>query len=124
MPRIAAWSQDEQEAVAGLLSIGLSYVAIAAQLHISKGAVAGRVSRHPELRVYVGKAKPMLPHRKPPKLMLLQCVETTGVLLVELPARGCKWPVAETDRGHLFCGKSRLGDWTPYCGEHSARARP
>jgi hypothetical protein len=51
--------------------------------------------------------------------------ELPGVALLDLGPRECKWPVAEHPqwRGrHLFCGRPRLGDWTPYCAHHHRRA--
>lgn len=38
--------------------------------------------------------------------------------LVDLPARGCRWPMASDEAGsHLFCGETRLAGRS-YCPEH------
>jgi hypothetical protein len=46
--------------------------------------------------------------------------------LLDLPWRSCKWPVAERDGQHLFCGVP-LPDGTSeecfYCPEHLAKSR-
>ena len=41
--------------------------------------------------------------------------------IVDLEHGACRWPVAEGDDGHLFCGE-RARPGKPYCGEHYALA--
>ena len=39
-------------------------------------------------------------------------------LIIDLKTNECKFPVAERDGQHLFCGKRRYDSNTSYCSRH------
>ena len=44
--------------------------------------------------------------------------EVTGVSLLDLDERSCRFPVARCDDTHFFCGEVRRDPKTRYCAAH------
>lgn len=135
MPRSAEWSEDDRRQVASWLLSGQSLAGVARMLGVTRGTVIGRVHRDVTLSIYAGKAMVKMEHDRHPDRDHLECVEVFpraspalawtpepgGVVLLMLTRTSCKWPVRETEQGHLFCG----ADCKPgrvYCERHHGRA--
>jgi hypothetical protein len=137
------WDSKSMEIARSLRNNGKTMVDIGLVLGVSRGAVAGIISRHKEFfGIHVQPARPKKPkkpkkprfervinlsQRPKPKDVKVQiqpsppAVEqsVTGKSLLELGNHDCRWGVGEepvTGR-HLFCAASVV-DGKPYCGPH------
>lgn len=127
-----------EERIKELLPKGLTYKQIGDELGVSRNAISGRVMRmriRGELDVYLkpvtSRAEPEHPlermvvakERLTLKVTRQRCSVPApkgvgGVHLLDLNERDCRFPIAQTDAGHFFCGEPRRDAKTRYCLNH------
>lgn len=125
----STWSDDRVELLKSLWGAGKSAAEIAQQLGggISRNAVIGKAHR----LGLSGRASPV--QKKVDKVAAAAIARAaaeevsyerspTGVNLLQLSDKTCRWPIGDPKReGFHFCG-SRPMPGVPYCGHHSAVA--
>jgi GcrA cell cycle regulator len=123
-----SWPAERTEELKRLWGKGVSAAQIARHLHLTKGAVIGKVHRL-KLTDRAGKPKPTAvakpdgPPVKPvplkPSPVRKECGPPKHLTLFELTAKTCRWPLG--DSPFTFCGNPTASDG-PYCRCHSAVA--
>lgn len=146
----------ELERAVKLWNAGLTMTQIGKELSLTKGQVAGTISRNRELfsrrvdpikrmeaeiageviapatpkprganllRKMFGEASAPAPRSKANDAAYDQERLQYAVTMADLPTRGCKWPLIETEKGgvQLFCNEDRLPS-KPWCCHHNVRA--
>jgi hypothetical protein len=95
-----------------LLQNGLSFLQIANELGVTRGTVAGRITRMRQRGEIDNTYKPTDGITVPPDK------DVGGIHLLDLKEDDCRFPIGETIRGIFFCGEPRRDARTRYCAKH------
>lgn len=99
-----------------LFTAGKSYLQIAAELHLTKGKVAGRCRKMGLVRegsTRVGKWKGV------PVPSVVSLVPRDPIGFMDLRASSCRYPIGDMTRdGFKFCGADKIGN-SSYCRQHT-----
>jgi len=101
-----------EEKIKELLQNGLSFLQIANELGVTRGTVAGRVTRMRQRGEIDNQYKPTAGRTVPPDSSV------GGVHLLDLKEDECRFAIGETPRGYFFCGEPRRDARTRYCAKH------
>jgi len=88
----------------------------------TRSGVAGKISRlrlRSPFKQPFKKLRVISPRAKPPLSAPRKQYAGPPVPLLQLKEASCRWPVAEEDGQHLFCGQQAVGT---YCPEHARKA--
>ena len=115
------WTPERDETLFKMIRLGYTYSEIGDRLDIGRNAIAGRCHRLGLKQAKSECLRPKSPPKPLPKMPVLRVVVMTAgpFKLVDIPRRGCHWPVAEDGDGlHLFCGADTGDLAKSYCGDH------
>lgn len=128
------WADEDIDAALNMYKAGKSYSMIAEILTkvlgraVTRGAIAGLVSRHADKKMHAGRASSGIPPKKgktgPKKPVPLPKMEidephppSREVQFNELESGMCKWATS-----YGFCGHASIAPTKPYCSYHTKRS--
>lgn len=136
------WTDENTETLIRHWNTGISAATIAERMGVTKGAVAGKISRLADAGRVTARSNPAkkttpVTHGRPPAAAVAAGVRTIPLLASEggeapgllFPASstrehaqtsGCHWPIGDPgQRGFRFCGEARAAK-RQYCADHCA----
>lgn len=118
------WTPENVEELKRMRAEGMSAGAIAKAFGLSgRNAVSGKLHRLGLIKgPNVSRRVPPMAFAEEPDLLLVEeppVFYAGPVPLLDLRSHHCRFPMWESERGGLYCGKAKSDDY-PYCEEHAA----